>query len=132
MKACRRCLSTLLAVSFLILLAVALSSGQSQPQIPAQTQPQTKTETQPETKAKTQDETKANTRVQAKANTLANPQQTLQQKQQAVPDTIRKMGKRTTRGGTTFIRCRAITENGTRCTRRALPGSTFCRQHGGK
>jgi hypothetical protein len=134
-----RSISRLLAISSLMLVSAAVLLGQAQPQTKAQTQPQTKAETQAQTKAGTEEQTKAGTQAQTKAGTQASIRagtkaDTLKpppQKQTAIPTKSKKVQKQTAKARSLSGRCQAITENGTRCTNKALPGSKYCRQHGG-
>jgi hypothetical protein len=136
----RRFDSRLRSISFLLFVSAAVLLGQSQPQVPAQTKPEIKTETQPEIKAATQAQTKAGTQAVTKAGTHAaigeGTQTNIKQPtQQAQDSTRRKIGnteKQTSKARSYSRRCQAITSDGTRCTLKALPGSKYCRLHGGK
>jgi hypothetical protein len=136
MNTLRGSILRLLIISYLMLVSAAVLFGQAQPQTKAKTEPQTKTQTQPQTKTQTQPQVKAETHPQIKAENQpqvkANAQQPTQQMQKAVPKKTGKIGKRTTTTKSSSGQCQAITENGTRCPRKALPGSKYCRQHGGK
>jgi outer membrane biosynthesis protein TonB len=144
MNSRRRYNSRLLTIPFLMLISAAVLLGQTQEQSKAQTQPQSKAQTQPQTKAETkaeikaltQPQTKAQTKTEIKAHTQpqtkASTQQLTTQTQKAIPKKTQKIEKRTTNVESFPGQCQAITENGTRCPRRALPGSKYCRQHGGR
>ena len=140
----RRFNSRLLSIPLLMLIFAAVllgqtqeaSKAQTQPQSKAQTQPQTKAETKAEVKAHAQPQTKAQTKAEVKAHTQpqtkASTQQPGKQTQKAIPKKAAKIDKRTTAVKSFPGQCQAITENGTRCPRKALPGSKYCRQHGGR
>jgi polyribonucleotide nucleotidyltransferase len=160
MNTLRRFVSGLLTISYLMLISAAVLFGQAQPQTKAQTQPQTKTQTQPQTKATTHPQLKAETHPQIKAEThpqikaethpqikaetqpqikaetqpqiKLNTQQPTQQMQKAIPKKTEKIDKRITTNKSSSGQCQAITKNGTRCPRRALPGLKYCREHSGK
>ena len=126
----------LLMLPILMIVSVSVSVAQAQPQTKAQTRPQTEAKTQPQAKAQTQPQTKAQTQPQTKAETQplskAGIQPPTRQTQKAISKTIRKIEKPTTKGQRYSGQCPAINKDGTRCSRRALPGSKYCRQHGGK
>ena len=118
----------LLMLPILMIVSVSVSVAQAQPQTKAQTRPQTEAKTQPQAKAQTQPQTKAETQPLSKAGIQPPTRQT----QKAISKTIRKIEKPTTKGQRYSGQCPAINKDGTRCSRRALPGSKYCRQHGGK
>lgn len=132
-------LSRLLNMSIVLLVSAAVLMGQTQPQIKAKTQEQTKAATQAEVKAGTQAETKAGTKAEVKTETQSAVREgtkadTLRPKQQAQKTIPKKTGKaqaQTIRANSYSGQCQAITRDGTRCTRKALPGSKYCRQHSG-
>lgn len=144
MNTLRRFVSGLLTISYLMLVSADVLFGQAQPQTKAQTQPQTKTQTQPQIKATTHPQVKAETYPQIKAEThpqikaatqpqiKLNTQQPTQQTQKAIPKKTEKIDKRITSNKSSSGQCQAITKNGTRCPRRALPGLKYCREHRGR
>jgi hypothetical protein len=141
MSARRSSISRLLTISFVMLVSGAALLGQTQPQTKAKTKEETKAQTQAETKAGTQAQPKAGTQAEAKAGTQAQTKaatregtkadtlQPTQQAQKAIPKKVGKGQAQTIRAKSHSGQCQAITEDGTRCTRKALPGSKYCRQH---
>ncbi|MCX6141961.1 MAG: hypothetical protein NTZ35_01955 [Ignavibacteriales bacterium] len=129
-------ISKLLTISFLMLVSAAVLLGQTQQQTKAKTKEETKAQTQAETKAGTQAQPKAGTQAQTKAaireGKKADTLQPTQQAQKAIPKKIGKGQAQTIRAKSHSGQCQAITKDGTRCTRKALPGSKYCRQHDGK
>jgi hypothetical protein len=140
MNTLRRFVSRLLTISWLMLVSAAVLFGQAQPQTKAKTEPQTKTQSQPQIKAETHPQVKAETHPQIKAETHpqikaeTQPQNKVdtQQTQKAIPKKTGRTNKRITTNKSSSGQCQATMKNGSRCPNRALPGSKYCRQHGGK
>jgi hypothetical protein len=145
MKTRRLSIPRLFVISFLTLVFAATMLGQSQPQTQAKTQAESKAETKAQTRTGTQAQTKAGTRAQTKAGTQtqvktgtsaairagtrADTSQPTRQTGKAIPEKIEKLEKQTLKNVSHPGRCQAITKEGTRCTRRALTGSKYCRLH---